>query len=313
MRVILLAILVFASGCVSPGGAELSNWPNGYRSAAAITFDVQTVEQEHLTDLMDALKSRSMNATFFVVAGYIQEKPGLLTVLRDYEVASLGWYHADWKAAELTEEFQRAEIGRAHEWLSGARFRVRGFRAPYLKSNKETLDILEELGYAYDSTSYYGFLPYRVGNIVEIPLSVNYDLYWDERSVRAATMPTFLSFKKSLDEGGLFVFYSHINRIQPHFEDFTALLDFVRRDDVWVATCGEIADWWRIRENLQISTSGNAITVWNKGNTIAKGVTITAPDSRKIQGALLTKSTAGRTYAVLPDIQPGGSVNIAVK
>ncbi len=314
MRVILLAILVLVGGCISPGGAELSNWPNGYSSAVAITFDTEIVTESQLKDLVNILESRGLNATFFVVAGYFQDKPNFLELLRDYEVASLGWYHADWKDAELTREFQQAEIEKAHEWFARRGFWVSGFRTPYLVSNRETFDILSEIGYAYDSSRYYDFLPYMIGNMVEIPLSVNYDLYWDERSIRYATMPTFLAFQKSRDEGGLFVFSSHVNTVHSHPKDFVDLLDFMRKGDgVWFATCEDIAEWWRRRGDLELSKSGETITVLNKGRASVEGVTVKVPGQRMVEGALSANIIDGHTYAVLHEIQPGKSISIAAR
>ncbi len=315
MRKVFFAFLVLAllGGCINRGDVEFSNWPDGYSSAAAVTFETERATDAQLRALGEVLKNRGIKATFFVVPGYFQENPRTLDPLRDFEVASMGWYQADWKDASLTKGFQEAEIMRAHEWFTKEGFEVKGFKAPFLRSNKETYKVLQELGYKYDSSEYYGFMPYRIGSLIEIPLSVNFDLYWDERSMAYSTMPAYLAFQKSLDESGLFTFYGHADRAYEHVENFTALIDYASKRNVWFATASEIADWWSKREQLELKVVGAAIMVRNNGVASVSGVTLKVRGEADVEGAMAVKRREGYTYAVLPDIEPGSNAVVKLK
>jgi peptidoglycan/xylan/chitin deacetylase (PgdA/CDA1 family) len=313
MRKVLLAVFLLIGGCIGQGEAELSNWPHGYTSAVAITFETEMATEDQLRALTDVLRDRNVKATFFIIAGYYQENPRALDVLRDFEVANMGWYQADWKEIALTKEFQDREIMRAHEWLTWAGFDVRGFRAPFLESNSETYEVLHGMGYLYDSTEYYGFLPYKIGDIVEIPLSVNYDLYWDEPSMQYSTMPAYIAFQKSYDESGLFTFYGHASRTHEHLDNFTALLDYVSKRNVWFATASEIAEWWKKRENLELQVKGNMVSLSNNGEELISGVTIKIKGGWDANGAIAVKNVEGYTYIVLPDIEAGARASIVLE
>ncbi|MFQ5815502.1 MAG: polysaccharide deacetylase family protein [Candidatus Hydrothermarchaeaceae archaeon] len=311
----LLAVLVLlvVGGCIGQEKAELSNWPHGHTSAVAITFETERATDDQLEALVDILQNKGVGATFFVIPGYYQENPGALDLLREFEVANMGWYQTRWRDSPLTREFQDEQITRAHEWLTGKGFEVRGFRAPFLKSTSETYDILHELGYAYDSTEYIGFMPYKIGNIVEIPLSVNYDLYWDEPSMNFSTGPAYIAFQKSHDESGLFTFYGHASRTYEHLEDFNTLLDYVGKRNVWFASASEVADWWNKREQLELRTEDGAVTVRNNGGESVAGAAIKIRGTWDADGAIDVKTVGGYTYAVLPDIEPGDAVSVELR
>lgn len=312
MRRVLFAILFMflLAGCIDRVEVELSNWPNGYVSAVAVTFETERPNETQFIALADVLKSRGIKATFFVISGYFQDNPRSLDLLRDFEVANLGWYQTNWKDAALTKEFQEEEIRKADMWLAMQGFEVKGFKAPFLKSNKETFEVLQDLHYIYDSSEYYGFMPYWIDGVLEIPLSVNFDLYWDERSMKVSTMPAYLAFQKSLDESGLFTFYGHADRTYEHIDNFIALIDYMRKRDVWFASAYEVADWWGKRAKLELKKEGSAVIVKNSGASRVSGATVKIKGEIDVEDAVTVKKIGGYTYAVLPDMEPGASATI---
>jgi peptidoglycan/xylan/chitin deacetylase (PgdA/CDA1 family) len=79
-----------------------------------------------------------------------------------HELASHGWFHEDF--SELEADAQRAILDRsidAVRRISGAP--PKGFRAPYWALGSETLGLVEDAGYAYDSSLMADdYRPYRV-------------------------------------------------------------------------------------------------------------------------------------------------------
>ncbi len=305
--------LILLGGCIVPSDAQIANWPNGHKSAVAITFEVEGNVGEQLLGLTELLRAKGVSATFFVVSGYLQNNPEDLDALSGYEIANMGWHQAQWKDKELTAEFQREQIMRSHTWLVEKGIEPTGFRAPFLEPTPETYEILEELGYSYDSSRHYGFLPYMIGDIVEIPLSVNYDLYWNDRSISYSTMPTYLAFQKSYNEDGLFTFYGHTDTTYAHMKNFSTLLKYMDAQDVWFASCKEIADWWRQKEKLELSIEKDEITIRNNGDSRVERATVKIRGVKNVEGVVFVKRSGGFTYAVLPDIEPQGEVRIRIK
>ncbi len=308
-------VLLLISGCLTAGPGEeisIANWPDGYKSAVVATFDTEAASLQQLGDIANVLKSKNANATFFVVAGYFQKNQQDLEVIKQYEVASLGWMQKDWADAALTWEFQKSEIKKADEWLRNNSFSPVGFRAPFLRSGAATFKILESLNYKYDSSQYHGFLPYRFGKIIEVPLSLNFDLYWDKNVASYSTVPAYIIFQRSYDEDALFTFYAHTKRVNENLQDFSNFINFASARNVWLASAGEVAEWWAQREKLELQIKGNEITVKNKGDKIVSGATIKLKSKKKVAGAVAAQEYKDVLYAVLPEIPAGGEVKVRV-
>lgn len=313
MRYIFLtvAVVLLISACISSssrGDISLAQWPYGHKSAAAITFETEVPSKAQLSSIARVLRERNLNATFFVVAGYFQENPEVLDEIRGFEVGNLAWMQREWKGREITPEFQREEITKADEWLRKRGYEPKGYRAPFLAANKDTYQVLEDLGYIYDTSQWFGFLPYKVGNIIEIPLSLNYDLYWSDLSMSQSMLPTYLAFQQSREEGGIFTFYAHTNKVYLNMNNFTRFLDYAMSQDVWFASTYEVADWWSKKENLVLKVERNRVMVTNTGNKAVSGVTIRIGSERPLKGALKIKHKKGYTYAVLPEIGPNSQI-----
>jgi peptidoglycan/xylan/chitin deacetylase (PgdA/CDA1 family) len=79
-----------------------------------------------------------------------------------HELGTHGWYHEDF--SELTSDDQRAVLERSIEAVRGfTGAPPKGFRAPYWALGSETLEMVEDLGFAYDSSLQADdYRPYRV-------------------------------------------------------------------------------------------------------------------------------------------------------
>jgi polysaccharide deacetylase family protein (PEP-CTERM system associated) len=133
-------------------------------AAAGVTVDptLKAHYRERLESstrwLLDLLERFGIQATFFVVGEVTRHNPALVRAIAraGHEVASHGWDHR--RVHQLTPESFRADVRQsvdALEQVTGEP--VLGYRAPTFSIVRETawaLDVLAELGLAYDSSIY---------------------------------------------------------------------------------------------------------------------------------------------------------------
>jgi peptidoglycan/xylan/chitin deacetylase (PgdA/CDA1 family) len=306
-----IVILLLTLGCLGgPQDVQIANWPHGYKSALCITFDTELATGSQIEGLTDALEPK--NATFFVVVGYFEDRQEDLELLRDYEVGSMALTQWKWENSELSEEFQLEEMQAAHEWLVERGFHPSGFRAPFLKSNEDTIKALRAMGYAYDSSQYLGTMPYMADGVVEIPLSLNFDTHWNEKSIGYSTLPFYLAFEDTYKKDGLFTFYSHVKTASENVDDLSDFLEYASAKRVWFASAGQVADWWILRNNLELIVDGDRITVRNNGDRPVEGATVKISPKRKVRGALYAWEDEKATYAVLSGIGAGEEVEVLI-
>ncbi|MFQ5975829.1 MAG: polysaccharide deacetylase family protein [Candidatus Hydrothermarchaeales archaeon] len=307
MRGLLILCLItglVSVGCITRSAkVEVSNWPNGYRSAVCTTFDTERASQEDLIAITSILKSKDINATFFIVSSYYQGAPEILKILKDFEVASMSWNQTEWMLSDLNFHYQDIRIKDSDNWLKAHNFKPRGFRAPYLRYNGDTLKIIEELGYVYDSSKI-GTMPQDNG-VMEVPLAINFDPFWSEKTMKYSTVPTYMAFKKTHNNGELFSFYTHPEKAMKHLPQFIQFLDYIQERNVWTASCNEVAEWWRDRQSLEMSKNEEGVVVKNTGKRAIRGVTLKISPKREVVGAVSVVEEKDAVHAVLPDLNPG--------
>ncbi|MDF1595227.1 MAG: polysaccharide deacetylase [Acidimicrobiia bacterium] len=177
-------------------------WPAGYRSAVALTFDldaesvVLAVDRSYasrpsvmthqaygpltgLPRLLEVLGGEALHATFFIPGFTADRYPGAVAAVLEagHEVAHHGYLHRP--PAHLLVEEERAELERGLEALGKHGVRPAGFRAPWWETSADTLGLLAEFGFEYDASLFDRDTPYPVatdqGVIVEIPQSWAFD------------------------------------------------------------------------------------------------------------------------------------------
>ena len=106
-----------------------------------------------LLDLFDEVPGVKVVTTFFIL-GWIAEKyPGIVReiVKRGHEVASHGFNHD--LCTDLTPKVLLKDLIRSRECLEDIMGRqVQGYRAPSFSINNKILELVEQAGYAYDSS-----------------------------------------------------------------------------------------------------------------------------------------------------------------
>jgi hypothetical protein len=280
-------MLMATSGCLGQS-VYLSNWPNGHKSVVVLSFDLEQAQAKDIKKVIDLLEEYNADATFFVVAGYYEDSSALLNPLRNYEVASKGWDQGGW-----SERFdlQRESIRRAHEFFTSQGFNPVGFRAPFLRNTEETFEALSDLGYLYDSSEV-GLTPTQHNDVIELPLSVAYDPFWNDE-VEDYLPLLYLAFDSTYDRQGLFLFYT----LPEHVNDrLGVFMDYVESKDVWLASGKAVAEWWSARELISLEVEGKTAIVTNNGANSISGVTLSTGDES----------------ITLPEIKPGEKVTIMI-
>ncbi|MDR9451113.1 MAG: polysaccharide deacetylase family protein, partial [Acidimicrobiia bacterium] len=173
-------------------------WPDGYRSAVALSFDVDAesvvlaVDRAYasrpsvmshqaygpitgLPRLLGVLRQTGIRATFFVPGFTADRYPGAVEAVLEggHEVAHHGYLHRP--PAHLTIEEERAELEGGLEALGKLGVRPGGYRAPWWDMSSHTLGLLAEYRFSYDASLFDRDTPYAVatpnGVVIEIPQS----------------------------------------------------------------------------------------------------------------------------------------------
>lgn len=128
------------------------------------SYDRRVVENtERLLKLFDEYDVR---ATFFVLGWVAERHPGLVETIdrQGHEVGSHGYGHQllyDMDRASVTDDLRRT-----HDLLSElVNDPVRGYRAPSFSITDTAIDVLDELGYDYDSSLFDVPLHDRYGSL----------------------------------------------------------------------------------------------------------------------------------------------------
>lgn len=174
-------------------------WPEGYRAAAAFTFDVDAESAVLAHDpamssrmslmghqsygprvgvprLLRVLERRGIKATFFIPGFTADCYPDMVRQVLDagHEVGHHGYLHEQTRGLTVSQE--AAYIDRGLEALDRVGVKPVGFRAPWWEMNWHTPDLLIERGFDYDSSLFDDDVPYRFrgvsapGDLVEIPI-----------------------------------------------------------------------------------------------------------------------------------------------
>jgi peptidoglycan/xylan/chitin deacetylase (PgdA/CDA1 family) len=109
---------------------------------------------------LDILEELGIKATFFVVADVVENYPGLVEEIAEHghEIGCHGLHHEcaihpDTKESRFTKEEYRDNIAKAKRSLEDASGKeVTGFRAPNAYVGGWMLDVIDDLGFEYDSS-----------------------------------------------------------------------------------------------------------------------------------------------------------------
>ena len=267
-----------------------AQWPNGARVAVLLSFDVdnETVTglrygdatvgslsqgqygaRRALPRVVDLLDREGIPASFFVPAVSLVIDPSQIGVIQaagHHEFAVHGWIHE--LNSSLDADTERALLQRAVYYLTEVTgTRPLGYRAPSWNFSSNTLSIIREMGFLYDSSLMADDRPYEIDaageptGMVELPVQWILDdaplfnplgdRYANPRDVLQVWID---EFDMALAEGTIFVLTMHPHVIG-HRSRIVVLEELIRHikgygDDVWFATHLEAAQYVKEQAGL---------------------------------------------------------------
>jgi len=259
-------------------------WPNGSRVAVALSFDMDA-ETGFLTDgncspqalsrgeygprvgvprILRLLEKHGIPATFFVPAISGQLHPeavdAILSSEPQHEIGVHGWLHE--RISALNPQEERALTFRAFEWWTRRLgHKPRGIRTTSWDFTSETLAIIRDLGFLYDSSLMGDDRPYEIMadgepiGLIELPVEwilddyTYYSLDWQSHAYhRMADSGVHEIYRAEFDaayaEGTLFLLTMHpfVTGHRSRLAVFERLVEhMISKPGVWFATLEEVA------------------------------------------------------------------------
>ncbi len=132
--------------------------------------------QRGVPRILELLKKYDIKGTFFVCGWVVEKYPETVASIRDegHEIGAHGYLHEELDKIEFSEETVVHE--HTDKLFEDLDISIKGFRAPYWKMSKNTLTIIAEMGYRYDSSfmdedrPYIYSVPESPRNLVEFPI-----------------------------------------------------------------------------------------------------------------------------------------------
>ena len=256
-------------------------WPNGARVAVLLSFDVdnetipirfgeptvgalsqaQYGARVGLGRILDLLDRNQIPATFFIPAGSLMITPDMAGQIKKagvHEFAVHGWIHE--LNTTLPGDIEKELVQRAVDTLTKLTgTRPVGYRAPSWNFSPNTMRIVQELGFLYESSLMADDVPYELvadgkpTGIVELPVEWIKDdapLY-DPRG-NAYSPPRDVAqvwideFDRAYEEGGMFLLtmHPHISGHGSRMVALEMLVDHIKRKaGVWFGTHRAAAEW----------------------------------------------------------------------
>lgn len=256
-----------------------ASWPNGARVAVLLSFDVdnETIALRYgeptigalsqgqygarvgLGRVVDLVDRHNIPATFFIPAVSLKLNPEQADLIKQaghHEFAVHGWIHE--RNSDLGYEEERALVERAVEYLTEATGRRPvGYRAPSWNFSPNTLRIIRELDFLYDSSLMADDRPYELMAAGEATGMVELPVDWilddapllnplgDRYAPPSEVLQVFIDeFDKAHEEGTMFLLTMHPHYIghRSRIVILEQLIDHINaRGDVWWATHEEVA------------------------------------------------------------------------
>ena len=264
-------------------------WPGGARVAVLLSFDVdnETVTGLRFGDatvgslsqgqygarvalprVLDLLAEKDVPASFFVPAWSFRLNPHQVDLIQapgHHEIAVHGWIHE--LNSSLEEEEERALLERAVGYLTEVTgVRPLGYRAPSWNFSPNTLDIIRDMGFLYDSSLMADDRPYEIDQngeptgMIELPVEWIMDDapvlnprgsgYTNPREVLQVWKD---EFDIAYQEGTMFLHTMHPHYIghRSRIVVLRELIDYIQgHEGVWFATHLEAAQYVKEQAGL---------------------------------------------------------------
>lgn len=260
-------------------GVSVNPWPWPNISACVFTFDVEGTygggesfegDSKYVPYLARTFEKNGLKSTFNIVGKMALEYPDIIAELVkcNQDVAGHGFSHKF--LDDMTIGEQKKDIANTISAIEEASngLRIVGWRSPYATFNKDTYKLLEEMGFKWTScwgSSLWGTTPFhpiiagKKYKLYEIPFDDNHfdammfffheakskqvELLWKTHIYQArATLSQYVLLNHPVN------FAEDTKRLTIVENILKYALSF---KDIWVASCGEIANRWSLLENIR--------------------------------------------------------------
>ncbi len=280
--------------------AVLADWPGRSRGAAVIADEIVDSPQSAMP-AAELMKREQVRATFVLSPAQAVAGRNVLKSL-----AEAGEVAASPDAPEVLEQpgaarqTEQLRLVRADAGASGM-VPVLGFQAPVGVLSKDSLKAIEDSGYRwfFDRSTggraipeltervTTGLLRMRQPGVTRIYATAPGDV----ETVAAYDGPTpwgeglaeqfHQEIRRTADVGGLYTLFmrSDVLGAPENLHVLQSVIGRMKKESVWIATAGEVADWWSARDRIHVESHlVNAhrirVAVTNRGGDTLPGVSV---------------------------------------
>ena len=259
-----------------------SEWPDGRKVAVSLSFDVdnETISLRNgsvsvgalsqgeygarvaLGRVLDVLAEDNIPASFFIPSVSMMLNPGMVDAIKSHGIHEFGihgWIHET--NTQLPEDVERRLVVQAIDYMeemTGSR--PVGYRAPSWNFSQNTLKIIQDLGFLYDSSLMADDRPYELlaegepSGLVELPVEWILDdapLLNPRGSSYSSPREVLQVYKDEFDmayeEGTMFLLTMHPHVIghRSRILILRELIEHIKQKDenVWFATHQQVAEY----------------------------------------------------------------------
>jgi peptidoglycan/xylan/chitin deacetylase (PgdA/CDA1 family) len=264
-----------------------SAWPEGKRAAQVIEMDTEEGFANAL-NFNAMMKAAGLRPTYYILTSVAKQFPEVLSQLaKDGEIAYHGDIHISFKGQPAATQERRLATMRSEllAALPSAR-NANGFRAPTEGYDAQTERLLVQLGirhHAADPQRSEGRLPLFAqvpgsdiqNDLVVLPRTQRDDINIGGLGLSATGLSQVLidDFDHALHSGALGFLSVHSQNFDgssPLAKAFTTFLSHIQKSQaqMWFATAGQVAQWWRDRERVKLESTFN-------GSRLELNITVT--------------------------------------
>jgi peptidoglycan/xylan/chitin deacetylase (PgdA/CDA1 family) len=330
VRLLLRNSVAWAAGTPQ---AAADAWPAGRRAAAVIAHDVEH-QFTNVRHALDSLRDIGVRTTFYLTSNIATDNQRLTRALAG--IGEIGTHSEDHRLLGGTPpDSQRARLAVTQRELAELLGdSVRGLRPPEEQFDRATMAAWLEAGgtYVFGANNARVAAPELLaidGDTIVLLGRVNADDFVmtgpDAPRGGAALAATFLGeFANVRALGGLYILSYHSQLLsQPeHVPVLARVVRGIAADSgTWVATAGDVADWWRARAALGVRLTAERggrlrLVVRNAGPRLVHDAVVRVvlpPRTRVVRAdALLLEAPAGFARVAMPPLPAGAARTVVL-
>lgn len=287
-------------------------WPSAKRAGQVLEMDT---EEGFANALVFAamMKAIDYRATFYVLTSVGRRFPEVVTRLaQDFEVAYHADVHDSFKGQPAKLQEQRLQIMRTEMSTVLAETKdITGFRAPHEGYDATTEQLLQKFGIRHH-TADPGRTDARLPSVAKqdgvepedalivLPRTLRDDinLAAQNLTVEQTTKALIEDFDLAVDNGALGLLSVHSQNFYPEgilAKAMPGLIERIkqRRGQIWLASAGQVADWWRERERFKLSSKATS-------QRLEFNLTVTGKTPLNNAGLIVMLPQKG----ILPEVRP---------